>query len=1280
MTQEEYNNLVGSVRSIDFVNNDMGDIAGLKFFNFEGDLAQMLQISDEGATFEVYGGKNTYVYNVAWGEEPQIQSETKPKVIDGIPTPELEEALKGSEQTQKMFEAYDISGLGFSVGKEFDVKSWDDFEDNFKSFAKNSEFETLPMWFNDGGHIKVKITDVNADTTSGLKVTVSFSDGSSKLENSTVIYNAITHFFEEDSRMPQILNESEDGDAVGVDAPRVYAPDELVSIRNNMQANLQPMEYEEFLSDWEATSQSPTWPQAVVVDALLARHNTSVDTLNENAVYSTPANTPSDMAPAPFVADYMRTTDKPVEKKELEKDKYYTVNESVMRYKGSALGGKHNTEKVYEFTDLEGKSHKVGHSSKVGVNAILEGLNKMEKPMPFDTFCEITKAANVYEALGHRVSAVTGPARQVLEIERSLKSNYICNLSEGYNMGVLKSAFEDMKVGMPVRVYEAPVTRTGDKPADKPAETKSSPEKEAIKAQIKTALDRIHSELDAKTEEIKIHIEAIKENYADKYAQLKANKDTHIKTLEGKENSEVERERIVKDYTDKKEKLQLQEAEDTRTEKQKIADLQLKAAQLEVKIKMQDPDMTPEKKTELDKWLAERKKAISDQMIDLGKTADTIKDKAYSLIGESLKKQPRKLNESADAGFAFDAKTICEAVMNVAQSIGMNKMSLGDLCEMLKSEFNANDLSEALISTVERGLKAAGMNIVYEVNEAKIGRRLTKNGRKPVNVSESFSWSNEGQDDEAGKISNLEEFLAAVKAKGEYTESTPTPSVTIFKVGDKPVGEWHEFDNYGKLYESAQSVNESVDTSEYAKFGNVRDFTELCKQMEIADDQKTQISAVMQDSNNSDQQAYTKVAAILGDKNKAKDILTWWGADIEDINEEEHDDTTKGLMDLAGVSKSFVDLCKEWDIDDSTRSQISKLIEQGLTDQNAMPDSKIAAGIKRLVPSPGAQKDIIDWWKLKVNEALDPADAGVQNAVKTAAGAGKSEKRRLKGDKISSALYSTIRGTEQAKEFEWNSDEQLYTRKTATATNEGKSTPSLAEYHKIAEASTMVKNLSPIQKGDGQPIVEFFTLENEAGEEAKIYTSADHDEVTIEYDGDDDDIDLDGFKNYVSMNESVNESKIESSITRGGSPLYPETLEVSNGEVTWTKRNKSFLSKTKISIPLDKIAGINHQDKLIGSDIIISSSGGEVIKAEGFVTAEIEMLMKEMRKSPISESLDNPDTGRDINGTSYQEDDLAQLKGLYPKEEDFVASFECNESKIGDEDKQWLSNYHKGIK
>lgn len=85
--------------------------------------------------------------------------------------------------------------------------------------------------------------------------------------------------------------------------------------------------------------------------------------------------------------------------------------------------------------------------------------------------------------------------------------------------------------------------------------------------------------------------------------------------------------------------------------------------------------------------------------------------------------------------------------------------------------------------------------------------------------------------------------------------------------------------------------------------------------------------------------------------------------------------------------------------------------------------------------------------------------------------------------------------------------------------------------------------------------------------------------------------------------------KFFSRLSRLGSLLRPDEVEVTDTHVTHYKRNANLITDTEVSIPRDKIAGIKIHNKIIGTEVTIYGfSGNTFIHCDGFDATEAKIL------------------------------------------------------------------------
>lgn len=72
--------------------------------------------------------------------------------------------------------------------------------------------------------------------------------------------------------------------------------------------------------------------------------------------------------------------------------------------------------------------------------------------------------------------------------------------------------------------------------------------------------------------------------------------------------------------------------------------------------------------------------------------------------------------------------------------------------------------------------------------------------------------------------------------------------------------------------------------------------------------------------------------------------------------------------------------------------------------------------------------------------------------------------------------------------------------------------------------------------------------------------------------------------------------EFKNALSRGGNAILPETIIVTDSDVTWKKRNKTLISSDSISISISAISSVEIDTSIIGTTIRIKSNGqGEII-------------------------------------------------------------------------------------
>ncbi|MCO5260481.1 MAG: hypothetical protein M9916_10090 [Crocinitomicaceae bacterium] len=104
-------------------------------------------------------------------------------------------------------------------------------------------------------------------------------------------------------------------------------------------------------------------------------------------------------------------------------------------------------------------------------------------------------------------------------------------------------------------------------------------------------------------------------------------------------------------------------------------------------------------------------------------------------------------------------------------------------------------------------------------------------------------------------------------------------------------------------------------------------------------------------------------------------------------------------------------------------------------------------------------------------------------------------------------------------------------------------------------------------------------------------------------------------KNEYSKSQSYT---FKSAITRGGDILAPDVIIIERNTVTYKKRNKFLINVDSITISIDKIASVELDTSIWGTDIIIKTFGtGEIIgkKFTKSDAKEIQRLIRERQNN-----------------------------------------------------------------
>jgi hypothetical protein len=95
-----------------------------------------------------------------------------------------------------------------------------------------------------------------------------------------------------------------------------------------------------------------------------------------------------------------------------------------------------------------------------------------------------------------------------------------------------------------------------------------------------------------------------------------------------------------------------------------------------------------------------------------------------------------------------------------------------------------------------------------------------------------------------------------------------------------------------------------------------------------------------------------------------------------------------------------------------------------------------------------------------------------------------------------------------------------------------------------------------------------------------------------------------------SEKQENEEFEFRSAITRGGNILTPDIIIIDNKTVTYKKRNKYLINVDAVSIPISKIASVELDTSLWGTDIIIKSYGAGEIKGKNFTKSDAKKIKR----------------------------------------------------------------------
>lgn len=88
----------------------------------------------------------------------------------------------------------------------------------------------------------------------------------------------------------------------------------------------------------------------------------------------------------------------------------------------------------------------------------------------------------------------------------------------------------------------------------------------------------------------------------------------------------------------------------------------------------------------------------------------------------------------------------------------------------------------------------------------------------------------------------------------------------------------------------------------------------------------------------------------------------------------------------------------------------------------------------------------------------------------------------------------------------------------------------------------------------------------------------------------------------------------KSSITRLGPILTPERIIIDDYAVTYTKRNSHLIGVDEVSIPLNRISGVEVNKHIWGASIQINSTGAKSILAKNFTWKDAKRIKEEINR------------------------------------------------------------------
>lgn len=128
--------------------------------------------------------------------------------------------------------------------------------------------------------------------------------------------------------------------------------------------------------------------------------------------------------------------------------------------------------------------------------------------------------------------------------------------------------------------------------------------------------------------------------------------------------------------------------------------------------------------------------------------------------------------------------------------------------------------------------------------------------------------------------------------------------------------------------------------------------------------------------------------------------------------------------------------------------------------------------------------------------------------------------------------------------------------------------------------------------------------------------------------------------------------KFTSAITRGGSILRPDVIEIDQNNVTYKKRNSYLINSDTLSMPLKQVSSVKIDTSIIGTKIIISGTGRSSIVAEKFSKSDAHEIKRTIER--FQNSYEQPTSWKGEESQAYNNEKVKGQASNSPFKSDII--------------------------